>query len=68
MAPVSCARSRCRRSSGRGGAGQQHARVQQQGEAFDAAHALYARFGFTPTGPFAAYADDPFSRFLTLEL
>ncbi|WP_307827971.1 GNAT family N-acetyltransferase [Nocardioides sp. SYSU D00038] len=38
------------------------------GPAFDAAHALYARFGFEPCGPFADYVDDPFSRFLTLAL
>jgi putative acetyltransferase len=38
------------------------------GEPFDAAHALYARFGFVPCGPFADYPDDPFSRFFCLEL
>ena len=37
------------------------------GPAFDAAHALYARFGFEPCGPFADYTDDPFSRFFRLE-
>ena len=37
--------------------------------AFDPAAALYARFGFTPCEAFADYpADDPFSRFMTLEL
>jgi putative acetyltransferase len=38
------------------------------GPAFDPAHALYVRHGFVPCGPFADYADDPFSRFFTLEL
>jgi putative acetyltransferase len=38
------------------------------GGPFDAAHALYARFGFEPGGPFAGYADDPFSRFFRLAL
>ena len=37
--------------------------------AFDAAIALYARFGFRPCGAFADYrADDPFSRFMSLAL
>ena len=37
--------------------------------AFDAAAALYARFGFTPCGAFADYpADDPFSRFMSRAL
>jgi putative acetyltransferase len=35
---------------------------------FDAAHALYQRFGFTYCGPFADYVEDPFSRYMTLEL
>ena len=38
------------------------------GEAFAPAQALYVRHGFVPCGPFAAYVDDPFSRFFTLEL
>ncbi len=38
------------------------------GGPFDAAHALYARHGFVPCGPFGDYVDDPFSRFFTLEL
>jgi hypothetical protein len=38
------------------------------GPPFDAAHALYARFGFVPCGPFADYVDDPFSRFFRLTL
>jgi putative acetyltransferase len=38
------------------------------GGAFDAAHGLYARFGFVPCGPFADYADDPFSRYYRLDL
>jgi putative acetyltransferase len=32
---------------------------------FAAAHALYAGFGFTKCGPFAGYAVDPFSVFMT---
>jgi putative acetyltransferase len=37
--------------------------------AFDAAAALYARFGFAPCGAFADYSDkDPFSRFMSLAL
>jgi putative acetyltransferase len=36
------------------------------GPAFDAAHALYRKFGFTDCAAFAGYpADDPFSRFMT---
>jgi putative acetyltransferase len=36
---------------------------------FAPAHALYARFGFVPCDAFGDYTtDDPFSRFLTLEL
>lgn len=36
------------------------------GPHFDAAHALYRKFGFTDCGAFAGYpADDPFSRFMT---
>lgn len=38
------------------------------GPAFDAAHALYLRYGFTYCGPFADYKEDPFSRFMTLAL
>jgi putative acetyltransferase len=38
------------------------------GEAFDAAHSLYLRNGFTYCRPFADYKEDPFSRFMTLEL
>lgn len=38
------------------------------GEAFEAAHRLYERYGFVPTLPFAGYTDDPFSRFFTLIL
>jgi putative acetyltransferase len=36
--------------------------------AFAPARALYARFGFTHTGPFGAYVPDPNSVFMTLEL
>ena len=35
---------------------------------FAPARALYARFGFAPTGPFADYVDDPNSVFMTLLL
>lgn len=38
------------------------------GPGFEAAHALYRKFGFVECGPFADYDDDPFSRFMTLEL
>jgi len=38
------------------------------GPAFDAAHALYMRHGFSYCGPFADYKEDPFSRFMTLAL
>jgi putative acetyltransferase len=38
------------------------------GDAFAAAHALYLRFGFEYCPPFGDYTDDPFSRFMTLEL
>ena len=37
-------------------------------EAFTAALALYARFGFRSCPPFADYREDPHSAFLTLEL
>ena len=36
------------------------------GEAFEAAHQLYLKFGFEECGPFADYTLDPFSRFMTL--
>jgi putative acetyltransferase len=35
------------------------------GEAFAPAVALYRQFGFTETGPFGEYREDPFSRFLS---
>ena len=38
------------------------------GPAFDAALALYEKFGFEYCGPFAGYREDPFSRFMTLDL
>ena len=38
------------------------------GPGFDAALAFYEKHGFTYCGPFAEYTDDPFSRFMTLEL
>ena len=36
--------------------------------AFEPARRLYAAHGFTPCGPFADYALDPHSVFMTLEL
>ena len=36
--------------------------------AFNAAHALYLRHGFTYCRAFADYKEDPFSRFMTLKL
>lgn len=38
------------------------------GVAFEAAHRLYERYGFSDCGPFADYELDPFSRYMTLEL
>ncbi len=38
------------------------------GPGFEAAHALYRKFGFADCGPFADYREDPFSRFLTAVL
>lgn len=38
------------------------------GEAFDAAHALYARHGFAPCPPFADYEATEFNRFFALTL
>jgi putative acetyltransferase len=38
------------------------------GPGFEAAHALYRRFGFEECGPFADYREDPFSRFMTMAL
>jgi putative acetyltransferase len=38
------------------------------GPAFDPAHSLYLKFGFEYCGPFGDYREDPFSRFMTLEL
>ncbi len=38
------------------------------GPAFDAAHALYLRYGFEYCPPFGDYKEDPFSRFMTLAL
>lgn len=38
------------------------------GEAFDAAHALYRRYGFAYCPPFGDYVEDPFSRYMTLTL
>lgn len=37
-------------------------------EAFVPARELYARFGFVECGPFADYAEDPYSVFMTLAL
>lgn len=36
--------------------------------AFAPAHRLYARFGFSPCGPFADYREDPNSLFMSKEL
>jgi len=36
--------------------------------AFAPAHELYAKFGFTPCGPFADYIEDPYSVFMTRKL
>ena len=38
------------------------------GAGFEAAQALYRKFGFEYCGPFASYRDDPFSRFMTTTL
>ncbi len=35
---------------------------------FDAAIAMYRRFGFVDCGPFADYREDPFSRFMRFEI
>jgi len=37
-------------------------------EDFAPAHRLYLAYGFVDCGPFADYREDPFSRFMTLEL
>ncbi len=36
--------------------------------AFQPAHSLYLKAGFSYCGPFADYSDDPFSRFMVLPL
>ena len=38
------------------------------GPGFEAAFALFSKLGFVECGPFADYREDPFSRFMTLEL
>ena len=38
------------------------------GEAFEPAHQLFLKFGFVECGPFADYTNDPFSRFLRLNI
>lgn len=38
------------------------------GKAFEPAHLLYAKFGFTLCGPFGDYVDDPNSVFMRKEL
>ncbi|MCR5872673.1 MULTISPECIES: GNAT family N-acetyltransferase [unclassified Sphingomonas] len=38
------------------------------GPLFDAAHALYRRYGFTPCPPFADYVETDFNRFYALDL
>jgi putative acetyltransferase len=35
---------------------------------FDAAVAMYRRFGFVETDPFGDYQEDPFSRFMTIDM
>lgn len=40
----------------------------ETGTKLDAAHRLYARFGFTPTGPFGDYHDSPYSLFFEKRL
>lgn len=37
-------------------------------EEFAPARAMYAAYGFTPSGPFGPYVEDEFSVFMTLEL
>jgi putative acetyltransferase len=37
-------------------------------DAFAPARSLYASFGFKPCGPFANYAEDPYSVFMTREV
>lgn len=37
-------------------------------DAFEPAHSLYEKFGFSYCRPFGPYHDDPFSRFMTLVL
>lgn len=38
------------------------------GPLFEAAHALYRRYGFAPCTPFAGYVESDFNRFYALEL
>ena len=38
------------------------------GPGFDAAHALYRKYGFEYCEPFGDYREDPFSRFMTMTL
>ncbi len=38
------------------------------GPGFEAAYALFSKLGFVECGPFADYREDPFSRFMKLEL
>jgi len=38
------------------------------GPLFDAAHALYRRYGFAPCPPFAGYVESDFNRFYALDL
>ena len=35
---------------------------------FEELAALYEKYGFSYCGPFASYTEDPFSRFMTIEL
>jgi len=38
------------------------------GPLFDAAHALYRRYGFAPCPPFGGYVETPFNRFYAMSL
>lgn len=37
-------------------------------QAFEPAMAMYRRFGFVECGPFADYREDPFSRFMKVQI
>jgi putative acetyltransferase len=46
----------------------QNSPPESSGPAFAPALSLYTRFGFRPCGPFADYAEDPFSVFMARDL